>query len=69
MSMWSGIIDDEEETTATDEETPPDEPAADDEPAYSFEGFEVEFSHKVVLTPPAGVPRSGTAPERTGRDG
>ena len=48
------------DTTAAAPETT-DPPA---EPEYSFEGFNLEFSFKVALTPPAAAPRA--APARVG---
>ena len=48
--MYSRAFEEEEETEAgvLDEETAP---PAGEEPEYSFEGYDVDFSTKVMLTP------------------
>ena len=48
--MYSRAFEEEEETEAgiLDEETAP---PPGEEPEYSFEGYEVDFSIKVMLTP------------------
>ena len=43
------------------------EAAADDakpEPEYVFDGFDVEFSMKIALTPPATTASAGNAAQR-----
>jgi hypothetical protein len=49
----------------TDNQTTADDSASSDkqEPEYSFEGFNIDFSEKVMLTTPAGpkAPEKGSA--------
>jgi hypothetical protein len=48
------------ERSFAEEQDSSEEGAASDnqEPEYTFEGFTVEFSEKIVLTPPVAVSRS-----------
>jgi hypothetical protein len=57
--MWTRSFEDEAEDR--DEETGR-EAAAADEPEYAFDGYEIEFSQRIVLTavqPPRGGGASG----------
>ena len=49
--MWVSAFSDEEEAEAEDE----NETTSPEEAEYNFEGFNIEFSEKVVLMP-AGAP-------------
>lgn len=49
MATYSVFMEDEEETTQNGEISELETQEAE----YVFEGFEVEFSEKIALTPPA----------------
>jgi len=57
MATYSVFMEDEEETTQNGETSEPETQEAE----YVFEGFEVEFSEKIALTPPATTAKGQVA--------